>query len=589
MLFWHAAWMTRGRAAWHCLLAFPALILTGGLTHAQQSLSAGSDTNARIEQLEKEVQTLKAMLRQQSPTLGGPVTSLQPPTSPKSIAPAEPLPAPPSSTDSAALKKIIEEWSKEKEVKEQDRKKAEEEKKKREGFVVGDDVKFNALWDAGGLRFKTTDEAFSLHVGGRLMTDEVWWTQSPNLRQPPTPPVGSPLGLQTGVGPGIGDLQDGFFIRRARVVADGAVFQTIEFKVEFDFENYNSLLFDESYIGARDLPVVDTARIGQTHVPFGLEAYTSSRYLPMLERSPLFDAFYQEFAPGVFIDRTFYDQRVTTQHMFHRIDYFNQFNGASFGDGKYAYSGRISALPVYESDGRYLIHFGLAYQFRNGSPPLDFNGGTVLPSSPNPAVTTNTDLVRFRARPGLRDAVGLQGFNSRVVDTGNIIADHVQSVNSEFLSYWGPLWVQAEACLAHVDNAVFPASDQATRRGDLNYYGSYVQVGYFLTGENRGYDKRMGKYDRVRPLENFFLVRDENGRAQYGLGAWEIVYRYGFVNLNDDFIRGGIYSEHTAGLNWYWTPNIKLQMNYINGQRSVPAGAVSGNIQGIALRAALEF
>jgi phosphate-selective porin OprO/OprP len=498
-------------------------------------------------------------------------------------------PPPSQPPDAGAVKKIIDEWAKEKETKQQEQKKEEEERKKRDGFVVGDDLKLNASWDAGGLRFKTSDETFSVHVGGRLMTDEVWWTQSPNLRQSATQPAHSPLFLQTGVGPGIGDLQDGFFLRRARVVADGTIYQTLEFKVEFDFENYNSLLFDESYVGAKDLPFIDTIRFGQTHCPFGLEAYTSSRFLPLMERSPLFDAFYQEFAPGIFIDRTFLDQRITTQQMFHRIDNFSQFNGASFGDGKYAYSGRVSGLPLYEDGGRCLLHLGIAYQFRKGSPPLDFSGGTVLPSNPNPSVSDNTDLIRFRARPGLRDAVGLQGDNSRVVDTGNIIADDVQSVNGEVLWYWGPLWLQSETCLAHVDNAVYPASNQATQRGDLNYYGSYVEVGYFLTGDNRGYDKRMGKYDRVQPLENFFLVRDENGHVQYGLGAWELVYRFGFVNLNDDFVDGGIYSEHTVGLNWYWSSNIKFQLNYINGQRQVPAGAVSGNVQGLGLRAALEF
>jgi phosphate-selective porin len=167
----------------------------------------------------------------------------------------------------------------------------------------------------------------------------------------------------------------------------------IDFKVEFDFENYNSLLFDESFIGVREVPYVGMVRFGQEHVPFGLEAYTSSRFLPMMERSPLFDAFYQEFGPGIFTNTTFFDQRLTTQHMFHRVDNFSQFNGASFGDGKYAYSGRISGLPWYEENGKYLLHLGLAYQWRKGSPPLDFNGGST--SQPNPTVTDNTDLIRF--------------------------------------------------------------------------------------------------------------------------------------------------------------------------------------------------
>jgi phosphate-selective porin OprO/OprP len=543
-------------AARMALFTLAALVLTVGWARSQAVPIPADDLKARIERLEAELKELKTTFPEQLPAPVG-LTGMPGPR------PAD------------------------KPAKAPDPKKPEE--KKPETFVVGDDLKLNAGWDPGGFRFKTADEAFSLHLGGRLMSDEVWWTQSPNLRRSGAQPAGSPLGLFTGVGPGVGNLTDGFFVRRARVVADGTIYQTIEFKNEFDFENYNSVSFDESYVGFRDLPVINTVRIGQTHCPFGLEAYASSRFLPMLERSPSFDAFYQEFAPGIFTDTTFLNQRITTQHMFHRIDNFSQFNGASFGDGKYAYSGRVSALPLYEEEGRCLLHLGLAYQWRKGSPPLDFNGGTILPSAPNPAVTDNTDLIRFRTRASIRDAVGLQGNGARVVDTGNLIADHVQSINGELLWYAGPLWVQSETCLARVDNAFFPASSAATSRGDLNYYGTYVQVGYFFTGDNRGYDKRFGKYDRVRPLENFFLVRDEAGCVQYGLGAWEVVYRYGYVNLNSDFVRGGIYSEHTLGLNWYWNPNIKFQANYLNGQRQVSAPAFSGNVQGFGLRAALEF
>ncbi len=574
MLRRKAAQRLARRVSHTSLLALTAWILLAGTAPAQPGPSAPvDDTKARIEQLEREVRELKELLHKRAGDGKPPAAE----------------PAPPPTPDAAGVDKIIDEWFKKKEAAEAAKKKAEADQKAQAGFVVGDDLKLSASWDAGGLRLKNAEESFSIHLGGRLMSDEVWWTQSPNLRKSFVQPPGSPLGNVTGVGPGIGDLTDAFFVRRARFNGDGTIFQTIEYKVEFDFENYNSISFDESYVGAKDLPFIETVRFGQTHSPFGLEAYTSSRFLPMLERSPLFDAFYQEFAPGIFSDTTFFDQRLTTQHMFQRIDNFSPFNGASFGDGRYAYSGRVSGLPIYEADGRYLLHLGLAYQWRKGALPADFNGGTVLPSSPNPRVTTNTDLVRFRSRPGLRDAVGLQGLNTRVVDTGNIIADDVQSVNGEVMWYWGPLWVQSETCWAHVDNAFYPASAAATPRGDLNFYGTYVMVGYFLTGDNRGYDKRFGKYDRVRPLENFFLVRDENGCIQCGLGAWEILYRYAFLNLNDGSVQGGSYSEHTVGLNWYWNPNIKFQFNYINGQRLVPAGAFSGNVQGFAVRAAIEF
>jgi phosphate-selective porin OprO/OprP len=456
-------------------------------------------------------------------------------------------------------------------------------------LIPGQDHKLSVTWDVKGITFKSADGDFVGHIGGRLMTDEVWFTQSPQLRASPILPLNSPLRFQTGVGPGIGDLQDGFFVRRARFVADGTIYRMIEYKVEFDFENYNSISFDESYVGAKNLPYFDAVRIGQMHVPFGLEAYTTSRFLPMLERSPLFDAFYQEFAPGIFTNMTFLDERVTAQSMIHRVDAFNQFNGASFGDGRYAYSSRISGLPIYECEGRELLHLGFAYQWRNGTSPLDFDGGRIPIVPPVGTNIDRVDLIRFRARQSLRDAVGLQGDNARVIDTGDIIADHVQSVNGELLGYWGPVWVQSETCLAYTTNASFPASANETPRGNLFYYGTYVQAGLFLTGENRGYDKRFGKYDRVIPRTNFFAVRDGDGCWLRGWGAWELVYRYSYVNLNDDFVDGGSYSEHTAGVNWYWNPNIKLQLNYVNGHRVTPPGTASGTVQGLGLRAALEF
>ena len=191
-------------------------------------------------------------------------------------------------------------------------------------------------------------------------------------------------------------------------------------------------------------------------------------------------------------------------------------------------------------------------------------------------MTENSDLVRFRARPSLRDGVGLQGNTSRVVDTGLMIADHVQAVNLEYLAYAGPAWIQAEWCCNYVNDAVFPISATGARRGNLAFSGAYAMAGYFLTGENRGYDKRFGRYDRVKPLEPFFLVRDENGDLACGLGAWELIYRYAYIDLNDREMTGGQYGEHTVGVNWYWNSNVKIQFNYINGQRTLPRGAFSG-------------
>lgn len=114
-------------------------------------------------------------------------------------------------------------------------------------------------------------------------------------------------------------------------------------------------------------------------------------------------------------------------------------------------------------------------------------------------------------------------------------------------------------------------------------------AGYFLTGENRGYDRRVGRFTGVVPNENFFAIRDDDGAFNYGLGAWELVYRYSFVDLNDKGINGGMLGEHTLGVNWHLTPTMKMQLNYLLAERNVPMPAQSGAVQGLGLRLHYDF
>ncbi len=530
----------------------------------------------------------------------------QAPAAPTQLTPpAQAAPAPGSDAAMRAMMlDVIKQHDDEKKKADELKKKVADEEKKAEGSVVAVNTPLNVLFDNGGLRFRSDNGAFDFHVGGRLMYDNNFFWQQPQLQKSTT--QNAAMAKVSGLGAGMGDLEDGSFVRRARFVSDGTCYEVFEWKVEFDVENYDDIAFDEMYVGVKKVPFFDTIRIGQEHVPFGLEAYSSSRWLETLERSPLFDSFYQEFAPGLFWNKDWLDSRVTTQAMIGRIDNYNQFNGDSFGDGRLAYTARISMLPIFEDNGRELLHLAMDYQWRKGSYANELGFGQTTVPAPAAVTTDNNDLFRFRTRMSLRDSVAQspisQGNSARVIDTGNIIASHANSLNPEALLYWGPFWVQSEFEWTHLDNVVYPvpngttipAAAAAKVPGGASFYGAYIMTGYFLTGENRGYDKRMGKLDRNVPLENFFLVRGDDGRIHTGLGAWEIVYRYAYVNLDSGPILGGRYGEHTCGLNWYWSPNIKWQLNYILGSRMIDpaaqaAGINGGIVQGVGLRLALEF
>src|SRR5262249_35668061 len=159
------------------------------------------------------------------------------------------------------------------------------------------------------------------------------------------------------------------------------------------------------WVGLKDLPFVGTVRVGQHSVPQGLESFSTSRASLFLERSATFDCFLQDYAPGVFASNNYLDQRVTWEAMFHKIDQV-PFNGAAFGDGEYAATVRLTGLPLYQADGRYLVHLGASYQFRHAQ--LD-RTVIVLPGE-------NRDVVDLRSRPELRDAAGAQGNSVRWID-----------------------------------------------------------------------------------------------------------------------------------------------------------------------------
>src|SRR5439155_13199923 len=97
---------------------------------------------------------------------------------------------------------------------------------------------------------------------------------------------------------------------------------------------------------------------------------------------------------------------------------------------------------------------------------------------------------------------------------------------------------QAEYCFATIYDATV-----AGRTGDHSFNGGYVQVSYFLTGENRAYDRRYGREAANYldgPTTPFWLLRRDGGGLTAGLGAWELAARYNYVNLNDGTVKGGV-------------------------------------------------
>ncbi len=96
--------------------------------------------------------------------------------------------------------------------------------------------------------------------------------------------------------------------------------------------------------------------------------------------------------------------------------------------------------------------------------------------------------------------------------------------------------------------------------GDPNFQGSYVQVGWFLTGESRPYRTNSGTFDRLRPNTKYGggnPFKRKNG------GAMELVARVSNIDLDDGEIEGGQMTDISAALNWYVNATSRIEFNYI--------------------------
>ena len=372
----------------------------------------------------------------------------------------------------------------------------------------------------------------SLTISGQVQADNVYFGQDEESRVD------------------VGDLQDGSQFRRLRLGARGTSFEVLDYSLGVDFALANQPSYLDNYIEWKDLPYLQHIRAGHYFEPFSLERVTQNRNNTFMERS-LVDTFAPARNMGVMAYGNTENERATWAIGTFRTNSDNVGND-SFDSGQ-ALTMRGTTLPWWDeaSDGRFYLHLGAAYSYR----------------------AAYQKLVRFRNTPEIRkqqpsNVFGPVGppspsnyinnapgpFAPIFVDTGFIAADHFQLFDPEFALILGPLSLQSEYAFAVVDQIGGPS---------LFFNGYMAQVSYFLTGEHRPYDQRLGIHDRVRPFEDFFRVRTKSRGIQTGLGAWEIAARFSNIVLNDKNIQGNNLTDFTVGLNWYLNPYTRWKFNYV--------------------------
>ncbi len=363
-------------------------------------------------------------------------------------------------------------------------------------------VPLRAYWKEG-LRFESPDKSFQLHLGGRIHWDMGFMSEEAGLEK---------AGL---------DLVDGSEFRRARLQAAGRVYDCVLYKAVYDFAGGETKT-KRLYLGVTDLPYAGTLLGGYLKEPFGLEERTSSNYLTFLERSLPEDSLSPGKNLGFLLRNTALEERVTWgAGVFRESDGLHRTKGES----KYNLTARFGGLPWKEGEDRYLF-LGVAGSLRAPVRDPDRGGAKDL---------------RYRAKPEGHLAPYL-------ADTGFLEdADSARLLSLEGVANLGPFSLQGETIHSWVDSRA---------GGDPHFWGAYVQVSGFLTGEHRPFSAGRAAMGRVRPKRNF---SSKGG----GPGAWEAAFRWSRLDLESAHVKGGVLQDWTLGLNWYLNPNTRVMWNFV--------------------------
>jgi phosphate-selective porin OprO/OprP len=216
--------------------------------------------------------------------------------------------------------------------------------------------------------------------------------------------------------------------------------------------------------------------------------------------------------------------------------------GDSQAEGEYAASGRLTGLPYIDEDGSHLLHTGVS------------------------ATTRSVDNVRFGTDPELTDVASF-------VRTQNIDANRQTIGNVEAALILDSFSLQGE----YIKNWI---SDNQTGLSDPSFDGFYAYASYWLTGEQRNYSKKTGKFGRPDVNDPVF---------EGGCGAWELVGRYSTLDLNDGGVTGGDISNITLGTNWWLNSHTKIAVNYVHSDVENGRNGADGNANMVGTRFQIDF
>ncbi len=358
--------------------------------------------------------------------------------------------------------------------------------------------------------------------------------------------------------------------RRLNIGADGTIPGGFRYSVEINLAQ-GSVDYEDMWLAydVKQSPL--TIQAGYFFPFSSLDTMTSSKYTSFLERAGITDGFNYNRRLGVaFIANDKKSGAWTLQ-----AGIFSEpINNTSFNRTGW----QVSLRGIYSPTlGDTRLHLGANFQHRQN--------------------TREALAQQYRERPTT------QLTDQRFVDTGNIASKGDDVAGLELAAIHKGLHFAAEAAKVWMRHT-YTAAEIAAQNGELDtndtipagavalngnpsFWGGYAELGYFFTGETRGY--RGGRFERTKVLHPL----DEGG-----WGALQLNGRIDYVELRDRvdgsssavtapfYVNGGRQVAYQASLIWNPTDYVRLMAQYghidvTGGPRASVASAGPPPVPGI--------
>jgi phosphate-selective porin OprO/OprP len=295
-------------------------------------------------------------------------------------------------------------------------------------------------------------------------------------------------------------------LRRARLGFEGDIYDW-SYKFEADFAG-NDVSVKDAYLGYGNKLTDNTkwgVKLGQSHVPFGLNTKISSKYMTFMDRPMFADSTVspaRESGVVAAINDKDYNWLLSAGLTNGPLDD----DGQTWDNNGSTFAVRGSFLPYQE--GKNLVQLGAGYLNQGGGDSFKFQ----------PDLVSHDD-------------------SFKPVSTGTIDLDQADAFTVDAMAIFGSFHAMAE----YLDHTAEPEVGS-----DIDTTGYAVEAGYFLTGEQLKWKK--GYTSGISPKSPY--------------GAWQIAARFESVEVDPGSSMEDEYDQFTLGVNYYPTKNTRLMVNY---------------------------